>query len=395
MQNCAIIAEYNPFHKGHEFHIQKAKELTGADFVTVILSGSFVQRAEPAMFSKEARVKMALACGADIVLELPHTNVLQSAERYAYGAVSLANAIGADYLAFGSECGDIEKIIKAADIVSGEDIKSVLGKFLQEGMSFPAARERAVGELYPEIANILSLPNNILGIEYVKALNTFSSSMKPVTFTRVGAGHDSDTLQNGSASASKIRELLKNNEPITGLVPKSAEEIITEEIRNGRCIIDKAMFERALLAHLRGQTPKKLSTVADCTEGIEYKIIDALDKGKNIEEIILSAKSKRYTHSRLRRIILSSYLGVTEDIFGAVPYIRLLGMKKDASKLWGIIKDNCKLPVIERVAKQMDKLSRSAADILKREINADEIWGSFSQEIQPYGNDYRKFPIVF
>lgn len=395
MVNTAIIAEYNPFHKGHEFHIQKAKELTGADFVTVILSGSFVQRAEPAMFSKEARVKMALACGADIVLELPHTNVLQSAERYAYGAVSLANAIGADYLAFGSECGDIEKIIKAADIVSGEDIKSELGKFLQEGMSFPAAREKAVEKLYPDIANILSSPNNILGIEYVKALNTFCSAIKPVTFTRIGAGHDSDTLQNGSASASKIRELLKNNEPITGLVPKSAEEIIAEEIKSGRCIIDKAMFERALLAHIRTQTPRELSSIADCTEGIEYRIIDALDKGKNIEEIILAAKSKRYTHSRLRRIILSSYLGVSEDIFGSVSYIRLLGIKKEATKLWAHIKEDSKLPVIERVAKQYSKLNENAANILKREISADEIWGTFSEEIQPYGNDYRNFPIVF
>ena len=395
MQNCAVIAEYNPFHKGHEFHINKAKELTGADFVTVILSGSFVQRAEPAMFSKQARVEMALKCGADIVLELPCVNVLQSAERYAYGAVSLVSAIKADWLAFGSECGSIEQISSVADILTGGEIGEGLSQNLQKGLSFPAAREKAVETLSPKLAQILRTPNNILGVEYLKALNTFNSNIKPVTFARVGAGHDSESCQNGSASASKIRELLCNNENITGLVPECVEEIIAREISQGRCMADKSRFNRALLAHIRTADVRSLSNIADCTEGIEYRIADALDKGRDIEEVIAAAKVKRYTHSRIRRIILSSYLGITEDIFGAVPYIRLLGMKKEASKLWSKIKEESTLPVIERLAKQMDKLDTKARDILVREINADEVWSSFSKDIQPYGENYRKFPIVF
>ncbi len=394
MVNTAIIAEYNPFHSGHKFHIDKARELTGANFITVIMSGSFVQRAEPAMFSKEARVKMALENGADIVLELPHINVLQSAERYAYGAVSLANAIGADFLAFGSECGDIERICAAADIVGGEEIKDELAKYLQEGLSFPVAREKAVDALQPDIAEILRSPNNILGIEYVKAIKTLNSGIKPITFARVGAGHDSSSLTNGSASASKIRELLKNNEKISGLVPESTEKIIAEEIDKGSCIIDKNMFERALLAHIRTQNIENLSDIADCTEGIEYRIIDALDKGITLAEIIDTAKTKRYTHSRLRRIILSSFLDVTENTFGTVPYIRLLGMRKEASRLWADIKAKSQLPVVERLAKDKDKLIGRASDILKREINADEIWASFAAEVLSYGENYRKFPII-
>ncbi len=394
MVNTAIISEYNPFHKGHKYLIEEARRITGADYITVIMSGSFVQRAEPAVFSKEARAKMALESGADIVIELPCVNVLQSAERYAMGAVFVANSIKADYLAFGSECGDIDKIIKTAEAVTTDRVNSRLQDFLQSGSSFPAARAKAIELICPEIGDILSKPNNILGVEYVKALRTLNSDTIPVTVKRIGANHDDSQINNGFASATHIRKMLLEQKSTSEFVPEAVAKIINEEIAGGRCVLNKEFFNRAMLASLRTKDIQSISLATDCAEGLEYKIISGIQNHNSIDAITDEVKSKRYTHSRIRRILLSVFLGINKCDHTMPSYVRLLGLRKSASKAWNEIKEFCFLPVIERPAKQISYLDENVRQALEREMIFDEIWGSFCEKVMDFGENYRKYPVV-
>ncbi len=389
MTVAAIIAEYNPFHNGHEYHIRKTKELTGADFVAVILSGGFVQRSEPAMFSKKARVDTALAMGADIVVEMPSRCVLQSAQNYARCGVTLANALGADFLSFGSECGDIYALKKCADILAKKETSDKIKEEMGKGISYPNALRRAVLLSSEECAAILDEPNNVLAIEYIKAIIENGFSITPVTVKRSGAEHDSCSSEGGFASASLIRSCILNGIDFSQYMPEKVYGIIKDEIEKGE-IMDYAMFNRALLSDIRRKSPADITEIRDVKEGIEYKIISEAAVCKTLDELIDAAKSKRYTHSRLRRIIICSLLGLEGS--SHPEYLRLLGLRKTASECWKKIKNTSAMYVIEKAAKTDDY-------IIKPQIYSDiKIDGStygFYKNPIGYDFEYKDFPIIY
>ena len=388
MTIAAVIAEYNPFHNGHEYHIRKAKEVTGADLIAVILSGSFVQRSEPAMFSKAARVRMALEGGADLVFEMPPECVLQSAENYALSGVMLCREIGVDYLVLGSECGSADTLIEIADYMISDDFNATVKAELKNGVSYPIAMKNALDNLCPDISHILDAPNNLLGLEYIKAIKKLSCNIKPMTFTRIGAMHDDEMPVNNFASASHIRNLLSENKDVSEFVPDYSLKIISGEIKNGR-VIDKYLYDRSLLIDLRKKTSEDLADIRDVGEGIDYKLISALQEANDINGIISLTKSKRYTYARIKRIVLSSFFGLKGIDYPG--YLRLLGLKKEASSAWKEIKKGSSLPVIEKITKAEDEKISVA---LNKDIVFDDVWASLAKKCSDYGSEQKIFPIV-
>lgn len=236
MKVVGIVAEYNPFHNGHRYHIEEARKCTGADFVVVVMSGDFVQRGEPAVIDKYHRTEMALSQGADLVLELPAAFACASAEYFATGAVSLLHALGCvDTLCFGSECGHLDLLEEIADLFIQEpsEYKEYLKTALKSGYSFPAARDEALKEYFAEdlvktaqIASVLSAPNNILGIEYIKALKVLGSSIRPVTITRMGQGYHETTFSDSFCSATALRRLLETPNTAPGCMQSQVPEAV-------------------------------------------------------------------------------------------------------------------------------------------------------------------------
>lgn len=354
MRVLGIISEYNPFHNGHKYQIEQAKLKTGADYVVVVMSGSFVQRGTAAICDKWSRAKMALLGGADLIIELPVIYSMQSAEYFAKGAVEILNALGVvDYLSFGVENDNIDELSNVAQILLDEpqNYKTALNNALATGISFPSAREIALKE-YTGIDNILGTPNNILAIEYIKALMRISSKIKPVAVLRKGAMHDS-VGEGNITSASHIRSLLLESglESIKKYVPDYVYEILEAEIENGKAPITINSLETAIIACLRTIPLCELAQIRDVTEGLENRIKQAANICTTLDDIINFAKTKRYTHSRLRRIISNTLLGITKATEDMPPqYIRVLGMNNNGKAILKIAKDTATLPIIIKTA---------------------------------------------
>ncbi len=287
MTVVGIIAEYNPFHAGHALHIRETRRRLGDCAVVAVMSGNFVQRGECAVFDKWTRARTALEGGADLVLELPTVWAASSAERFAQGAVDLLEAAGVvTHLSFGSECGDVDRLQRVAACLDGPRYPDALRRFLDAGLPFAACRQAAVGELLrPELADLLSGPNNNLGIEYIRALNAVKSEIQPVTVPRAGAAHDGGGHP-AYPSASFLRERL-----LAGDLPAE----------NPACL---GYGERGALAVLRTMGEEDFAALPDCGEGLSHRIYQAVRRGRTLEEIYDLAKTKRYAHSRIRRAVL-------------------------------------------------------------------------------------------
>ena len=394
-KTAAIIAEYNPFHNGHAFHISRAKEVTGAENVVVIMSGNFVQRGDCAIVDKFSRTRMALAGGADLVLELPLPFACAGAEKFALGGVTIADALGGvDCLAFGMECGDTRHLINAANAVDDERLRSALDKHLSEGKLFAAARTEAVRELYgDDAAEILCSPNNTLAVEYIRALKRLNSDIIPVGISREGAEHNSVETSGRFASATAIRRMLINgeNDSSAKFMPDTSVEILHRCAANGTAPADLKTCERAILARLRGMTREQLARLPDISEGLENRIYDCARTASSLAELYDSIKSKRYSHARIRRIILSAFIGIRETHTQSVPYIRILGMNGQGRELLSRAKPS--LPLISSY-KHVQKLPQEARSIYMLECYADDMWALMTPKIQPCGSDMSEKLIV-
>lgn len=392
MITTGIIAEYNPFHNGHEYLLSKARSQTDADFLAVVMSGAFVQRGEPAIISKKARVEQALAGGADLVLELPFDCAMASAQTFARGGVGVLDACSVvDNLYFGSECGDVKILLETAQALTAPEFDVMLKKELESGKSYPAARQEVLRELIGERAQALAQPNNLLGIEYLLALDYFKSRIFPHTVARKGVSHDAENVEGTSVSAFALRNLIKDCKTVENYSPEACVEILHREIREGRGPVSVKDMERAMLAELRKMTPEDFKTIRDVSEGLEYSLYRASLENTDTESIITSVKSKRYTYSRIRRILMHAYLGLnvpraSESIPG---YIRILGMKKSAAPLVKELRKKAKLPVLQRLASE-----KVLPDALRREIKATDIWGCFTPNPIASGEDFRAFPVI-
>lgn len=343
MKVAGIIVEYNPFHNGHLYHLNKTKEITQADIVVAVMSGNFIQRGEPAIVNKWARTKMALLNGVDVVFELPFIYACNSAEIFAYGAVSILNELRVDYIVFGSEEGDIEPLNSVAQILAFEEdkFKMLLKNYLKKGHSFPKARELAIKSISD--VDIHFTPNNILGIEYLKWLLRKSSKVQPFTIKRIESNYnDTRILRNQIASATAIRNNINDLELIKKVVPKASFDILVEEFTNGRGpVFMNDLFD---LFVYRGIINKRfLDNQLDVKEGIQNRFYKNLLDYDNVKDFLLSIKSKRYTLTRLQRIFIHSLLDTQlnqQNILRLTPYIRVLGFNDKGKNYLNKIKDS-------------------------------------------------------
>ncbi len=381
---AGIIAEYNPFHNGHAMLVEKARA-AGATHVVAVMSGNFVQRGEPAVFYHSARASAALAGGVDLVLQLPVPYAVSGAQSFSRAGVEILDSIGCDWLVFGSECGDAEKIVKTADIIYSDEIKTLLADELKKGVSFATARENALRMINPECAEIIKSPNNILGVEYAAAIKRINSVMKPVTFERMGAEHDSSASIGNIASASLIRERILSGGEWQNFVPDAKVYTSCEaaDIKN---------IERAILYKIRTAGREELSKAPDVSEGIENRILAASQQANSLDELYMLAKTKRYSHARIRRIIINNFLGITaEDLSMPVPYIRVTGFNGRGAEL--IRKAKGRLPVITKAADIAD-LGDDAQRIFSLECRAGDIYALCFDKVKPCGEEKSIKPII-
>ncbi len=360
MKNLGIIVEYNPFHNGHIYHIEQSKKITKSDNTIAIMSGNFVQRGEPSILNKFSRVKSALENGVDLVLELPTPYATSSAELFAYSAVSILNKSGiVNSLAFGSECGDLSKLISLAHVLVEEPIeyKVALKKSLETGVNFPTARANALYTINPDFRELISSPNNILGVEYLKSLIRINSNIKPYTITRSTANyHDKDLPTCKSiASATSIRSSLKDNiDSINTYVPNST----FDEILNSHKFEMFPSYENLfLILKFKLSTLKatEIDTILDCTEGLSSRLLSAISEAQNYNDLVDNVKSKRYPQSKIQRLLTHLLLNITtEDMelyktVDYIPYIRVLGFKKEKSYLLKELTANSSVPVVTNI----------------------------------------------
>lgn len=389
MKVAGIIAEYNPFHNGHAFLAEKARE-AGFTHVVSVMSGNFVQRGEPALMHHSVRTRAALECGIDLVLQLPAVYAASGAQSFAQAGVEILGGLGCvDSLVFGSECGNAEKIAAVSKAVYGEEIKPLIASELEKGITFASARENALRSINPEYADIIQSPNNILGVEYAAAIERAGSAITPVTFARAGVSHDSADAAGGFASASLIREKIRAGESVADFVPEKAAEIY-----RGADTADIAQIENAILYRMRTVTSEELAKAPDVSEGIENRIISAAKQATSLDELYMLAKTKRYTHARIRRIILNCFLNVSaEDLKIPAPYIRVMGFNGKGAEIIRAAKASATLPVITKAA-DLARLGGDAQRIFSAECTAGDVYSLCMKNRLPCGTEKDFKPVI-
>ncbi len=374
MTVAGIIAEYNPFHNGHAFLIEEMRR-SGADRIAVVMSGNFVQRGEPAQFSKWARARQALSCGADLVVELPLPWAVAGAERFALGGVSVLSALGVDVIGFGSECGEIDMLNKARTALTSPHLHDAMQGALQNGSTFAAARQQAVETLFgKETAALLREPNNILGIEYLKAIDSLGSNLKPYTVKRAGTTRRGEEIAGEMATSSAIRAMIVAEKDFSKYIPEQSYKIAEKEIKTCRAPADFAFLGRGVLACLRRMDRKEFSRLPDISEGLENRIFEAVQKSESLPELLQSVKTKRYPMARIRRIILSAFLGVeAADSIGTPPYLRVLGIGENGADILRRAKRKSLLPIISRYS-ETNGLNGKAEKIMELESRSTDLY---------------------
>ncbi len=376
-----IIAEYNPFHNGHLYHLEKSKKLSGSEYSIAIMSGNFTQRGSTSIIDKWEKTKMALSNGIDLVIELPTLYSISSGENFADGAIKILNSLNiVDYLSFGSEVNDINILDKIADVLYKEPLeyRTLLSDELNKGLSFPKARENALLNYLgnsDEYSNVLSCPNNILGVEYLKALKKYESSIKPICIPRFKSDYNSNDFSGNIASATAIRTLVKdeNFDIIKNLVPSDTYNILMENVKNGHIVSDLNVFEKEIIYVLRKMSVEDISNLPDVSEGLEFSIKNAANSCNTVDELLSLIKSKRYTQTRIQRILLYALFGITKKDMeiskNSLPYIRVLGFNDNGKMLISeISQNNPNLQIVTSVKKFIDSNSSSELDTL---INKD------------------------
>lgn len=353
MKVTGVITEYNPFHSGHKYHIDKARRITDADYIVAVMSPDYVQRGVPAMIDKHARAKMALAAGVDLVLELPVGYATGSAEYFASGAVSILNALGIiRYCCFGSEHGTLDYFLEIAQILLEEppSYQNALKMFLKKGDSFPAARKKALcAEPNSKWEEFLASPNNILGLEYCKKLLQLQSTIKPITIQRIENDYHDEELSDHISSATAIRRKLEDTTDILAIkqhLPKSAFSVLAETLdRTG--ILNEDDFSLLLKYKLMCETPKSLINYMDVSESLANRISNHLNQFRSFSQFADLLKTRELTRTRINRALLHILLNIHQP--APITHIRALGFRESAKPLLTAIKGTCKLPFVTKV----------------------------------------------
>lgn len=400
MRVLGLITEYNPFHNGHKYHIDKAKELTNSDYVIVIMSGNFVQRGTPAIIDKYARTKMALLNGADLVFELPTCYSTASAEYFAHGAVSILDKLSiVDCLCFGSESGDLKSLNLINNIIkeNKNTLDPIILKYLKQGLSFPSARQKALNDIYKNdydlipLNNEISSPNNILSIEYLKALDTFKSSIEPVTIKRHACDYHDKNLNSTISSATAIRNSIEKYDleidltSIKSSLPPSVFEILKNEYKI-KFPVSMEDFNYIIKYKLLSETSDSLSRYLDISYDLADRLKNNIDLNSNIEELALNIKTKNHTLTRINRSLIHIVLNIFQEDMDTyinnsyTPYARLLGMKKESSKLLKEISSAGRIPIINKVSNAYKQLDNIGMKMLSNDIFASSLYNQIIYE---------------
>ena len=404
-----IVAEYNPFHNGHQFHIEEAAKQTHADYTIVIMSGNFVQRGAPALMDKYTRARMALLGGADLCLELPAYYAVSSAEYFATGSVALAEKLGvATHLCFGSECGDITVLERIADILVDEPVtyKEQFQRQLREGASYPTARMNALLQYDPSLMDyrdVLERSNNILGIEYIKALRKRGSSIQPHTIKRVGSDYHERHLGDDHPSAQAIRYALNAGqqlEQLHNLVPEKVYALMSSGYEENSLLYSRDL-SAAMQYKLIQEKAKGYTQYLDVSRDLSDRITNCLYDFTDYEGFCDILKSKNMTSTRISRCLLHILLDIRKETMqhyvslDYIPFIKMLGFRKESTPLLGAITKQADIPLLSKLADAKTQLSADALDMLEDEIRISDIYQSaLSQKNgQPMRNEYRE-PLV-
>ena len=401
MKIAGIVAEYNPFHTGHAYQIERTRAVLGADAgVVAIMSGNWVQQADCAIADKWTRAWLALMGGADLVLELPAVWAMSSAESFARGAVELLGGSGVvTQLSFGSECGDVDKLRQVAACLDSSTYQAGLRRFLDEGMTFAACRQAVARELLgEELSGLLSGPNNNLGIEYIRALNALESAIQPMTVTRQGAGHNALSCgeeQPSFVSATQLRAFLREGrweaaEPY--LVPGG--RTVLEDNPVGLPALERV--ERAMLARVRIMTAGDWAQLPDSgtAEGLPHRLEKAGRQCTSMEEFYDLAKSKRYTHARLRRLALWAWLGLTaSDCPEHPPYLRVLGFNGRGQAILKEMKERAALPILTKPAHARD-LEEEGRRLFELEARCTDLYDLCFKRVPAPGREWTTGPVI-
>lgn len=401
MKVVGIIAEYNPFHNGHAYQIKKAKELSGADYVIVAMSGNFVQRGAPAIVDKFSRTAMALQNGADLVIELPVLWATASAEYFATAGVTLFDRLGiVDYISFGCETADINLMTKVAKLLAFEskEYSALLSSFLKEGASYPCARDQAVAKYlqdycpkedpsfsYEDICTFLATPNNILGLEYEKALLRRNSKIQPLPILRQGAGYHADMLHDEYSSATALRRLILNKNTDDDTFQKILSQHVPTDVAASLTapnaeFLTEHDFSQMLYYKLLSEREQGFRDYADCSDFLSNRIANSVDSFVDFSDFCTLIKSKDTTYTRISRLLLHILLNIRNRDYALgksldyVPYIRPLGFRRDASCLLTAIKKHADCPLLTKPAKASSLLSSDAFALYQLDLFSSNLY---------------------
>lgn len=411
MKTVGIVTEYNPFHKGHQYHIEASKQITGADYCIAVMSGNFVQRGDPAIINKWARAHSALKSGADIVIEIPVHFATSSAEFFSMASIALLNNTGiVDAVCFGSEIGEIDPLDAIASVLANEPIKykELLSTYLNQGLNYPTARSKALIDFLTNhpIEKVINSPNNILGIEYLKAIKRLDSNIIPYTIKRIGSGYHDEDINTPIASATAIRRVLRqttNDEYILKeMLPDASYRSITEGMNHFRHTpIFSNDFLPLLKFKLLTTSPKELKKTLDITEGLENRILSLIMEVASWDDLLDQLMTKRYTRTKINRALIHILLGIDKKSFetfnrnGYAQYIRVLGFRKSAQHIMKKMKIHASVPIIGNIKSSEKKLTSLQQKMLYDEIMATNIYNTIV--LGKYGtllkNDYTQ-PVI-
>ncbi|NLF34563.1 MAG: nucleotidyltransferase family protein [Clostridiales bacterium] len=392
MHIVGIVAEYNPFHSGHAHHIAATRAAVGEDSaILCVMSGNWVQRGEAAIADKWTRAGQALRGGADLVVELPTLWAASSAEAFARGAVDLLAAAGARTLSFGSEAGRVGELAALAECLDGAAYRQALRQALDQGRSFAAARQQAAAACVGSGAELLAQANNSLGVEYLRALRRGGHSMDVVTVPRRGAGHHEAFARGGTRSASALRSLMRAgdwDEAQAYLPPGGAARL------RAAGTYDLTRCERGVLARLKTMEEADFLTLPDCGPELAARLAGAARQGRSLEEVYALAKTRRYAHARIRRLVLWSFLGLrAADRPVRPPYVRVLGLNGRGRQMLRQMREACPLPVLTKAA-HVKRQAPEARRLFTLESRCTDLYGLCGDTIIPGGREYTAGPVV-
>lgn len=381
-----IVSEYNPFHNGHLHHLNYSKQITKSDFTIAVMSGNFTQRGDTALVDKWTRAEMAIKSGIDLVIELPTLYATSSAENFADGAIKILNSLGiVDYISFGSETGDLTALNDVASILYREpkEFSNLINKQLKSGLSYPKARELAISMYFGssrKYKEVLENPNNILGIEYLKALKKHRSQIRPITIKRDYSDYNSKTIKKGVASATAIRSMIEQNKNIHYVVPFETYELMEQKQENKEIVKNLSVFEKQIIYNLRKMTIQEIASLPDVSEGLEFRIKEAANISTTLDSLLQNIKTKRYVETRIRRILLYSLLGIKQKDINmskrVTPYIRILGFNKHGKRIISAIAaNNPRLKIVVSLKKFMEtNIDNSLKNMISKDILATNIY---------------------